>query len=103
MNVHSSSIIAAQGVFVGNRWAPAASGRTLQTVAPAEGVAFAEIAAGDKPDVDRAVAAARGALAGAWGRLSATERGRLLTKLAYAVQDHAEELASSKPATPASR
>ena len=93
MNVHSPSIIAAQGVFIGNRWAPAASGRTLQMVAPAEGVAFAEIAAGDKPDVDRAVKAAQSALAGTWGRLSATERGRLLTKLGYAVQDHAEELA----------
>ena len=93
MNVHPSSIIAAQGVFIGNRYAPAESGKTLQTVAPAEGVAFAEIAAGDKPDVDRAVKAARDALAGAWGRMSATERGRLLTKLGYAVQDHAEDLA----------
>ncbi len=93
MNVRSPSIIAAQGVFIGNRWSPAASGKTLQTMAPAEGVPFAEIAAGDKPDVDRAVKAAQAALAGAWGRMSATERGRLLTKLGYAVQDHAEELA----------
>ncbi|MFO1047566.1 MAG: aldehyde dehydrogenase family protein [Geminicoccaceae bacterium] len=83
----------AKGVFIANRWSPAASGRTLPVVAPAEGVAFAEIAAGDAPDIDRAVAAARIALDGAWGRMSATERGRLLSRLAHAIADHAEELA----------
>lgn len=93
MNMHSPSIIAARGVFIANRWSPAASGKTLQTMAPAEGVAFAEIAAGDEPDITRAVRAARASLSGAWGRMSALERGRLLTKLSYAIADHAEDLA----------
>ena len=93
MTIHSPSFIAAKGVFIGNRWAPAASGETLPTMAPAEGVAFAEIAAGGAPDIDRAVTAARVALDGAWGRMSATERGRILTRMAILVQDHAEELA----------
>ena len=85
---------AAKGVFINNRWRPAASGKTIPVVAPAEGVVFAAIAAGDAADVDAAVKAARAAAeGGAWGRLSATERGRLLTKLAYAIADHAEELA----------
>ena len=58
---------------------------------------FASIAAGGKEDVDRAVAAARAALeTGGWGRLTATERGRLLTKLAQKVADHAEELAMTE-------
>lgn len=93
MNAPSPAVSPAKGVFVANRWSPAASGRTLPVVAPAEGVTFAEIAAGDAPDIDRAVDAARTALDGAWGRMSATERGRLLTRLGHAVADHAEELA----------
>lgn len=93
MNVHVPAPMAAKGVFIANRWRPAASGRTLPMIAPAEGVTFAEIAAGDRPDVDAAVQAARAALAGAWGRMSATERGRLMTKLSLLVADRAEELA----------
>ena len=85
---------AAKGIFINNRWAPAASGRTLPVIAPAEGVAFAAIAAGGAQDVDRAVAAGRAALeGGAWGRMSATERGRILSRLARLIADNAEELA----------
>lgn len=84
----------AQGVFIDNRWRPAASGRTLPMIAPAEGAVFASIAAGDKPDIDLAVAAARRAFeTGAWGRLGAVERGRLLSKLGRLIEDHGEELA----------
>ena len=84
----------AKGVFIDNRWRPAASGRTLPMIAPAEGVAFAAIAAGDKPDIDLAVAAARRAFeSGAWSRLNAAERGRLLLRLGRLVEDHAEEIA----------
>lgn len=91
MTAHSVS--RAKGVFVDNRWSPAASGRTLPVVAPAEGKVFTEIAAGGREDVDRAVAAARAALEGAWGRLTATERGRLLSKLSRAIADNSGELA----------
>lgn len=93
MNLQTPVIRAAQGVFIANRWVPAASGRSLQVVAPAEGVPFAEIAGGGREDIDRAVQAAQAALSGAWGRMSATERGRLLTKLGMAIADNAEDLA----------
>ena len=87
----------AKGVFVDNRWSPAASGRTIPVVAPAEGKVFTEIAAGGQEDVDRAVSAARAALEdGAWGRLTATERGRLLSKLSRAIADNAEALAQTE-------
>jgi hypothetical protein len=77
MNVHGSTSIArAKGVFINNAWSDASSGQ-YPVIAPAEGRQFAEIAAGDAIDVDRAVKAARAAVEGAWGRLSATERGRL--------------------------
>ena len=85
---------AAQGVFIDNAWRPSHSGKTIPVIAPAEGVPFAAIAAGDAHDVDLAVSAARHAVEqGAWGRLTATERGRLLSKLGGLVGDHAEELA----------
>ena len=83
----------AQGVFIDNQWMASKSGKTIDVVAPAEGVVFAEIAAGNGQDVDAAVAAARAALAGDWGRLSATERGRLLLKFGLKITEHAEELA----------
>jgi aldehyde dehydrogenase (NAD+) len=94
MNVHGSVAIArAKGVFINNSWNHASSGETLPVIAPAEGRQFAEIASGDTRDIDRAVLAARAALDnGAWGRLSATDRGRLLTKLSYAIADHTDEL-----------
>ena len=83
------SIPPAKGVFIDNRWRPAASGRTLPMVAPAEGAVFASIAAGDKADIDLAVAAARKAFeTGAWGRLNAVERGRLLLKLGRLIEEH---------------
>ncbi len=84
----------AKGVFINNRWQPGASGKTIPVVAPAEGEVFASIAAGNAADVDAAVGAARTAAEdGPWSRLSATERGRLLSKLALAIADNAEELA----------
>ncbi len=94
MTVHPMS--PAKGVFINNCWSPTTSGRTIPVVAPAEGKVFAEIGAGGKEDVDRAVSAARAALDGAWGRLTATDRGRLLSRLAQKIADNAEELAKTE-------
>lgn len=85
----------AKGVFINNRWQPSRSGKTIPMIAPADGQVFASIAAGNKEDVDLAVAAARAALeGGAWSKLTATERGRLLIKLSHLIDAHAEELAA---------
>jgi aldehyde dehydrogenase (NAD+) len=84
----------AKGVFIDNQWRPSVSGRTLPVIAPAEGIVFASIAAGDKADVDLAVAAARCAFeGGAWSRLAAFERGRLLAKLGRLIEERADEIA----------
>jgi aldehyde dehydrogenase (NAD+) len=83
--------------FIGNRWIAADSGQTIDVVDPSDGQPFARIARGNAVDVDRAVAVALAAFgeagAGPWGRLSATERGRLLMRLSQTVLEHAEELA----------
>jgi len=97
MNIRASddgTVAPAKGVFIAGKWSPSASGRELDVVAPAEGRVFARIAAGDAMDIDRAVNAARAAFEGAWGRLAAFERGRLLSRLGQLILDNAEELAA---------
>jgi len=83
--------------FIGNRWVASNSGQTIDAIDPSDGTAFARIARGNSADIDAAVAAARRALGdcldGDWGRLTATERGRLLMKLSVGVLDRADELA----------
>jgi aldehyde dehydrogenase (NAD+) len=91
MNIHTDPA-KARGVFIANRWQPSRSEKTLDVIAPADGKVFAKIARGDSTDIDEAVKAARTA-EGVWSRMTATERGRLLSKLAAAISSHAEELA----------
>jgi aldehyde dehydrogenase (NAD+) len=81
-------------LFIGGRWMAAQDGRTLPVVNPADGVTFDQIPRGTAHEVDLAVKAARTALEGAWGKLTATERGRLLIKLGQKVLDHHAELAA---------
>jgi aldehyde dehydrogenase (NAD+) len=69
------------------------SGREFKTLNPATEEVIATIAEGNEADVDRAVAAARRAFEGAWGRMRAAERGHILLKLAELMKLHADELA----------
>lgn len=80
-------------MFIGGRWLAARDGRSLPVVSPADGLTFDHIARGGAHEVDLAVAAARAALDGPWGRMTATERGRILMKIGQQVLDHHEELA----------
>ncbi|WCR09518.1 aldehyde dehydrogenase family protein [Paracoccus stylophorae] len=89
----TSAIAASDGVFIDNTWQPARSGATLEVIAPATGKVITRIADGDAADIDAAVAAARRALQGAWGALSAAERGRILACAGALVEGAAEELA----------
>lgn len=99
MNDHSSA--AREKSFelrhlIGGRDMAASDGMMLDVLSPVDGKPFARIAAGTERDIDAAVNAARQALEGAWGRLTATERGRLLMKLGQAVEAIAEELAETE-------
>ena len=80
-------------MFIGGKWVPAASGETISVLSPVDGAAFESIARGREVDVDTAVSAAQRALAGAWGRMTATERGRVLSKLAQKISENVEDLA----------
>ncbi len=77
--------------LIGGRWTEPAA--TLEVIDPSDGAAFARIGRGGAAEIDAAVAAAQAALDGAWGKLTATERGRLLSRLAALIARDAERLA----------
>src|SRR5205823_6352813 len=78
--------------WIGGHSVPPRHGRRLTTHSPADGSETASIALGTAEDVDDAVRAAAAA-ASAWRRQKPIERGRLLLRLAAAIQEHADELA----------
>ena len=81
--------------FIGGRWVGASSGKTFPTVNPATEEVIAAGAEGSAEDIDNAVHAARDALEyGAWPRMSARDRGRLLYRLADLIERDAAELAA---------
>jgi aldehyde dehydrogenase (NAD+) len=80
-------------LLINNQWRDAAGGKTMEVVNPATEEVIATVASADKSDVDEAVAAARAALNGPWGKMSARERGRLVSKLADRLMEKADEVA----------
>ncbi len=80
--------------FIDNRPVPSSTGEFIPVIDPSTGQEFDAIPRGNAADIDRAVSAARKAYEGAWGALTAAERGRLLLKLSLLVMDHFDELAA---------
>lgn len=81
-------------LLINGQWVAAAGGKTFGTYNPASGELIATIAEADATDVDRAVQAARAALSGPWGHMSAAERGRILNRMAALLRENADELAT---------
>jgi aldehyde dehydrogenase (NAD+) len=75
-------------LFINNEWVDAVSGKTFPTINPCNGEKICDVAEGDKADIDRAVAAAREAfkLGSPWRTMDASERGRLISKLADLIE-----------------
>ena len=80
-------------IFIGGEWSAAQSEGSLEVRSPSDGEVFASISRGGKPEVDRAVAAAREALAGPWSTMAGFERGRIMSKLSALILGNLEELA----------
>jgi aldehyde dehydrogenase (NAD+) len=78
--------------FIDGEWVAGSLG-TLPMEDPSYEKPIGEIARSGEADVDRAVAAARRALDGDWGRMEAADRGRLLHRLAELIREHGPELA----------
>ena len=95
MDQHTKTRRAVVGMRIGSDEVPAAGGETFEIINPATGEVVADVARGGPEDVDRAVRVAKAAFdAGTWSGMSATDRGRVLLRLAGRLRDHLEELAA---------
>jgi aldehyde dehydrogenase (NAD+) len=80
--------------LINNLWVASESGETFATVNPSTGEELCQVASADASDVEKAVQAARAALdRGPWRKMHASERGRLLYRLADLIEKNADELA----------
>ena len=71
--------------FIGGAWQPSASGDVLELINPSNNEVLCSIARGTTADIDAAVQAAQTAMQTGWGRSTALERGRVLTRLSQLV------------------
>jgi aldehyde dehydrogenase (NAD+) len=86
--------ISATRLLINNQWVPSKSGKTFATINPSTGDEICQVAEADAADVEIAVKAARAAFnRGAWKTMAASERGRLLNRLADLMEQNADELA----------
>ena len=80
--------------YIDGQYVDPIGGKWFDSIDPYKGQAWARIPQGCDKDVDRAVAAANRALSeGPWATMTATERGKLMLKLADLVAKNAERLA----------
>ncbi|MCE9589477.1 MAG: aldehyde dehydrogenase family protein [Planctomycetes bacterium] len=82
-------------LLIDGQWRDSVSGKTFATIDPATEMKIADVAEGDRTDIDLAVKAARKAFeTGPWPAMDARHRGRLLYKLADLIEKNKEELAA---------
>jgi phenylacetaldehyde dehydrogenase len=80
-------------MLINGQWVQAKSGKTFPVLDPATEMTLAEVAEGDAADIDEAVRAARKALSGPWGRMSPSERGRIIHRIGDLIYQNMDELA----------
>jgi phenylacetaldehyde dehydrogenase len=81
-------------LLINGKWQDAASGKTFPVLNPATGERVAVVAEGDRTDIDLAVRAAREAFEnGPWSRMTPSERGKLLWRLADLLEQNLDEFA----------
>jgi len=90
-----SFVRSAHKLLIDGEWVEAASGKTFPTINPATEETLAEVAYGEAEDIDRAVRAARRAFEddSPWRRMNASDRGRLIWRIAELIEQHGDELA----------
>ncbi|CAH0406875.1 unnamed protein product [Chilo suppressalis] len=82
-------------LFINNDWVDAVSKKTFPTINPQDETVIAQVAEGDKADIDKAVEAAKKAFSrySKWRTMDASQRGLLLLKLADLIESQARYLA----------
>ena len=82
-------------LYIGGEWVAPSTSNTLEVVNPATEELIARVPEAAEGDVDRAVDAAKPALAGPYPRLSPDERADYLVRLAQGIQGRAQEIADT--------
>ena len=80
-------------LLINNEWRDASGGKTMDVINPATEEVVTSVASAERSDVDEAVNAARAAFVGPWAKMSARERGRLISRLADRLMERADEIA----------
>lgn len=81
-------------LYINGKFVDSAGGKTFDTMNPATGEVLAKVAEAEAEDIDLAVKAARKAFdEGPWSRMSASQRSRLIYKLADLMEENKVELA----------
>ena len=80
-------------LFIDGAWSAAASGRTLPVMNPATGKQIGTLAHAEKPDLDRALEAARKGF-DTWRRISAFERSKMMRKAANLMRERVDMIAT---------
>jgi aldehyde dehydrogenase (NAD+) len=80
------------GLFIDGEWTPG-SGKSFWTISPATEKRIAKVATADESDIERAVVAARRAYDRTWSRMSGSDRGKYLFRIARLLQERAREFA----------
>ena len=79
------------GLFIGGDFVKPEKGKYFDTVNPATEEKLSRVADASQADVDKAVAAARAAYRGPWGRMKPAERGKYIYRIARIMQERARE------------
>ena len=84
-------------VFINNKWVDALSGKTFATINPSTGEKIVDVQESDAADANVAIKAARTAfeLGSTWRTMDASQRGRLLERLAGLIERDIAYLAVS--------
>ena len=100
----TSFLAAPRKMLIDGKWIAAKTGKNFDVFNPATGEVMARVAEGDKAEIDLAVKAARKAFdEGPWRKMTASERGRMIWKLADLIEQNGDELATLESMTTASR
>ena len=79
------------GLFINGDFVKPESGKYFDTINPANEEKLSRVADANQADVDKAVAAARAAYRGPWGRMKPAERGKYIYRIARIMQERARE------------
>ncbi|EEU42663.1 uncharacterized protein NECHADRAFT_47412 [Fusarium vanettenii 77-13-4] len=82
------------GLFIDNKFSPAAENKTIAIENPSTGDTIANLSAAQAADVDRAVASSKAAFKNTWRLTGPAKRRALLNKLGDLIEQNAEEFAS---------